>query len=80
MENILCSEIADFSGRKTEERLGLYPELLENGLAPFTAVGSGHDVKINARGILERHEPWDLFVNININIILSKNEKEKKLV
>lgn len=58
----------------------LCPELLETAIPPFTTAGSGHGVKINARDILKRHEHWDLFVNININIKLSKNEKGKKLV
>lgn len=78
MANLLCSETVFLPLQSAEERLGLYPELLETGIAPFTAVGSGHGVKTNARGTEKRHGPWDLFVNINI--ILSKNEKEKKLV
>lgn len=61
------------------ECLGLDPEPLETGAAPFTAAGSGRGVE-NATGILKRHESWDLFVNININIELSKNGKEKELV
>lgn len=60
--------------------LMLCPELLETAIPPFTTAGSGHGVKTNARDILKRHEHWDLFVNININIKLSKNEKGKKLV
>lgn len=80
MESLLRSEIVLLPLKSAGECLGLYPELLETGVAPFTAVGSGHGVKTNARGILKRHEPWDLFVNISINIKLSKNVKEKKLV
>lgn len=56
-----------------------YPELLEAGVAPFTAVGSRHGAKTNARGVLKRHEPWDLFASININIKLSENEKREEI-
>lgn len=56
------------------ECLGLDPELLETGAAPFTAAGSGCGVE-NATGILKRHESWDLFVNINIE--LSKKWKRE---
>lgn len=72
----MCSENVFLPLKSPEECLGLCPELLETGVAPFTAVGSGHGVKTIARGILKRHEPWDLFVNININIKLSKNQKK----
>ena len=44
---------------------------METAAAPFTAAGSAHGVK-NARGILKRHQSWDLFVNISINNDASK--------
>lgn len=79
MKCLLCSEIVFLPLKPAEECWRLHPELLEAGVAPFTAVGSRHGAKTNARGVLKRHEPWDLFANININIKLSENEKEKKL-
>lgn len=62
MESLLCSVIAFLPLKSAEECLGLYPEQLEAGTAPFTAIASGHGVKTNARGILKRLEPWEVFI------------------